>query len=200
MRGRWGDVKLTQWTKIVRKNASRLPISATEVSGKHLKDALCTTHKLRHAAVHRLRISTTKIRSMMTDTVVLAKILKDQRQANSIARLLEALTKGHNIFHWRSSSMEESLAARLAQFSLQKKELDVVEYEAINDATKKYDRNRSTLFCDLETIVDQATNQTLAKSGKETEHHQLTNPNTAAVCTTAESQQRWSRATETNPF
>ena len=180
------EVELTQWTKIFRKNASKLPTAATEESsGKHLKSALCATHKLRHAAVHRLRISTAEIKSMMADAVVLAKILKDQRRANSIARLLEAVTKGSTTFGDRRSDIEKDLATKLASISLQRKELDVAEQKSINDATKKYDQHRHTLVSDLETILDQATNTTQSKSTKERERPHFNEPKTAVVSTTA---------------
>lgn len=125
-------VELNRWPRIFLIYQDEFSVNELEGLGKPLPELLDSITQLRHAAVHRIRLSANSVLQFVVDAGSLAMLLQDDVSINTISRLqresqftIEDLKRNKDLLESRLAETRKQLAARRAE--LERQELDAVE-------------------------------------------------------------------------
>ena len=141
----WNEVEsieLTEWTKIVLAQAKILPAAAMKrPSQQETMNNLLSVSRIRHSAVHRIRLNATELLSMISAAVDFAKALESHSRAQKIVSLRAGLkTSLANITEHRKL-LEPQFSTRMELIALKRAALIAQENSIIKDAIDM-DRNQ----------------------------------------------------------
>lgn len=125
-------VELNRWPRIFLTYKGEFPVDELVNLGKPFPGLLDSITQLRHAAVHRIRLSANSTLQFIVDAESLAKLLHDDVSINVISRLrretqitIEELKRNKDLLESRLAETRKQLAARRAE--LERQELDAVD-------------------------------------------------------------------------
>lgn len=125
-------VELNRWPRIFLTYQDEFSADELKDLGRPFPELLDSITQLRHAAVHRIRLSANSAIQFIIDAESLAKLLQDDVSINTISRLrretqftIEELKRNKDLLESRLAETRRQLAARRAE--LERQELDAVE-------------------------------------------------------------------------
>lgn len=130
-------VELNIWARIL---AARLNIFAqadVDEAGKPLDQLFDSIAQLRHTAVHRLRVSATRLDTFLTDAGSLATLLHDERCKQQVSRLRHDMYLVVEDIKRNKDLLESQLAAKMRQIAAQRMELDRLEHSVTTDMLRE---------------------------------------------------------------
>ena len=167
-------MELTQWTKVFRnlKGKYRLQPSISDKELSDIQGILKDIAQLRHTAVHRLPVTARRITHLLESGVTLVRSLQDNLRAAQLEELLREVGSKISSMELAKNMLEDSTSTTLRDIERRRRELDVLEANAIssmirNDADNKalagqlLETSVQTLFSDLEREVLSGENEDL---------------------------------------
>jgi hypothetical protein len=125
-------VELNRWPRIFLVHQNEFSMDELKNLGKAFPNLLDSITKLRHAAVHRIRLSANSAVQFIVDAESLARLLQDDVSIDAISRLrretqitIEDLKRNKDLLESRLAETRKQLAARRAE--LERQELDAVD-------------------------------------------------------------------------
>ena len=135
-----------------------MSIAATTCeSGVALAEALQATHRLRHAAVHRLPTSVKGIERMLQDALNLALVLKDRERIIKLDYILTDFQATIQDMELHKNDLESRLDEELRDIQDQRKALDRKEKEAKLNMLQQDQENTATISSRFEKSIIQLT-------------------------------------------
>jgi len=125
-------IELNKWTLTVIKRYGKFPDGAFRKSDSGIHQVLLAVNKLRHSAVHRLRISAKGIVLMVDAAVKFADTLSDTIRATQLGELHKELKSKIQSQELNKNYLETKLKNELDEIECQREELAKREREAIS--------------------------------------------------------------------
>ncbi|KAI0377581.1 hypothetical protein F5Y04DRAFT_264163 [Hypomontagnella monticulosa] len=147
------SVELTRWTRVLAKQADKIPEEALNLGGASMTEILFATSKLRHSAVHRIATTARGIQDLVKSAVALACALKDHKRASQLEEMCYELESKIKAMELNKNALESSAAASLEEIQRQREELDKKEKEVIANMTKRDGENRGFVGALIEDSV-----------------------------------------------
>lgn len=165
------SVELNTWSKVLRKYQDKLSADKKSCLGKPFPDVLDSLSQLRYTAVHRLRVSASRIEAFMVDAESLAKMLEDDIRADIISELRRETQTTIGELERNKDLLESSLTETLQKFDAKRAELERLERAAVEDMLKDDKEYQSITGVNLEQAVTSATEKPIASvtTGNETD-------------------------------
>ena len=124
-------LELNKWTLIMIKHLSSIPEEAFKKSKAGVASVLVNVNRLRHSAVHRLRVSAKRIAYMIDTAVQLADMLQDTFKVSQLADLHKELENKIKSQELNKNYLESRLKDELDDIERQRRELDARGQRAI---------------------------------------------------------------------
>ncbi|KAK5092637.1 hypothetical protein LTR70_009168 [Exophiala xenobiotica] len=142
-------VELTNWLPVIRKHANQIPAAAiTLPDGSTLTQTLSATHRLRHAAVHRLPTPARELNKSIQCALALASALQDSKRAAQFDALHAETESKIRAMELHKNALEDTLRLDLESIAARRKELDRQEAACI-DKMLADDRENKALIARL---------------------------------------------------
>ena len=125
-------IELNKWTLTFIKRYGKLPAGAFQKPNSSIQKVLLTVNKLRHSAVHRLRISAKGIVQMVDAAVKFAETLSDSVRASQLEELYQELKGKIKSQELNKNYLETKLKGELDEIERQREELAKREREAVS--------------------------------------------------------------------
>lgn len=125
-------IELNKWTLTIIKRYGKLPAGAFKKPDSNFHHVLLAVNKLRHSAVHRLRISAKGIVQMIDAAVKFAENLSDSVRASQLEELYNELKSKIKSQELNKNYLETKLQDKLNEIKRQREELVEQEREAIS--------------------------------------------------------------------
>ncbi|KAI4187061.1 MAG: hypothetical protein L6R41_003045 [Letrouitia leprolyta] len=151
-------IELNKWTFTMMKRKGKLATGAFEGSDYHIDTTLLAVNKLRHSAVHRLRISAKGILQMIFAATELAQTMSDATRASQLEDLSKELQSMIQSQELNKNYLETKLNNELDEIKRLREELMKREQEAISTMVTEDKQNAqfvgSLLERRLRSILD----------------------------------------------
>ncbi|KAL9002129.1 MAG: hypothetical protein Q9188_004921 [Gyalolechia gomerana] len=151
-------IELNKWTFTMMKRKGKLFAGAFKDSDSHINTTLLAVNRLRHSAVHRLRISAKGILQMIEAAVKFAETLSDVARASQLEELYKELQSMIKSQELNKNYLETKLKDELDEIKRQREELVKREQEAISTIVTEDGENThfvgSLLERRLQSILD----------------------------------------------
>lgn len=142
-------VELTKWSQILKQHSDKIPTDAiTLANGSTLSQLLLATHRLRHAAVHRLPTTAREVNRFVQSAIKLTEALQDSKHAAQLDDLHQEIGSKINAMELSKNALEETLRLELESIASRRKELDEEEANCINKMLVD-DRENKALIANL---------------------------------------------------
>ncbi|KAK5011505.1 hypothetical protein LTR28_001222 [Elasticomyces elasticus] len=138
------SVELKIWSKIFLADQDKFAADKVDELGKPFDQSLDSIAKLRHTAVHRIRVSVNMIEQFTVDSESLARLLQDDTCATTLSRLRRETQLTIDELKRNKDLLESRLAEKLRKIAAQRAELNHLEHAAVEDMLKE-DREYQTL-------------------------------------------------------
>lgn len=116
--------ELTKWTRIISKHSGKLPADAfTLRDGSSLNGVLFSTHKLRHSAVHRLRITARGVNQLIESARSLTEALQDPLRTAQLEELSLDVDSKIKAMELNKNVLEDEFVRQLQEIDEQRKAL-----------------------------------------------------------------------------
>ncbi|KAL8939705.1 MAG: hypothetical protein Q9216_003219 [Gyalolechia sp. 2 TL-2023] len=125
-------IELNKWTFAMMKKHGKLPAGAFKESSSGIHKILFAVNRLRHSAVHRLRISAKGILQIIHDAVRFAETLSDSARASQLEELYKELQSMIKSQELNKNYLETKLKDELDEIKRQREELVEREQKAIS--------------------------------------------------------------------
>lgn len=125
-------IELNRWSFTMIKRYGKRPAGPFKKSDSNIDDVLLAVNKIRHSAVHRLRISAKGILQMVGAGVKFAETLSDSVRASQLEELYKELQSKIKSQELSKNYLETKLKAELDEIERQREELAKREREAIS--------------------------------------------------------------------
>lgn len=143
------EVESTKWLPVVRQHSSKIPADAiTLVDDSTLIQILPATHRLRHAAVHRLPITAREINKFIQCALELTEALQDSRRAAQFDALHQEIESKIKAMELHKNALEDTLRVELELIAAKRRELDQQEAACV-DKMLADDRENKALIAKL---------------------------------------------------
>lgn len=141
--------ELTKWSQILNQYSSKIPSHATSQVGElTLSELLVATHKLRHAAVHRLPTTARQTNKFIFSALQLTQALQDSKRASQFDELHQATESKIKAMELHKNALENTLKLELESIAAKRKELDQQEADCIEKMVME-DRENKVLVANL---------------------------------------------------
>lgn len=124
--------------------------------GKPFPELMSSMAQLRHTAVHRLRVTASRIEQFMVDSESLTKLLKDKQAVETMTRLRRQTHSTVDELKRRKDLIEARIASTREQFAARKVELERLEQAAVADLLKENLQCVSLAGSHLEEALERA--------------------------------------------
>lgn len=125
-------VELTKWLPVIRQHANQIPADAlTLADGSTLTQTLSATHRLRHAAVHRLPTTARELNKSIHCALALASALQDSKRAAQFDALHHEIESKIHAMELHKNALEDTLRLELEAIAARRKELELQEAACI---------------------------------------------------------------------
>lgn len=142
-------VELTKWSQILKQYSSKIPSHATSPVGElTLGQLLAATHRLRHAAVHRLPTTARETNKFILSALQLTQSLQDTKRASQFDELHHEAESKIKAMELHKNALEDTLRLELESIATKRKELDQQEASCIEKMITE-DRENKTLVANL---------------------------------------------------
>ncbi|ETS78279.1 hypothetical protein PFICI_10341 [Pestalotiopsis fici W106-1] len=131
-------IELTVWSHLLRRYAGKIPLEALDIRGdSQLDSTLKAVHKIRHSAVHRLRLTGSDVRDLVIQGAAAATMLRDLQRAAVLQELAAEL--GHKITSMElvKNDAEKTAVAQLQDIARRRAALDREEEAAIAEMLRR---------------------------------------------------------------
>jgi hypothetical protein len=130
-------VELNQWPRIFRCNMDKLSADILLELGKPVAVILESVTQLRHTAVHRVRITVTRVEQFLIDSELLARLLEDDTCVRSLSRLRRETLVTIDEIKRNKDLLESNLTDKMKGIAVQRAELDNLERVAVDDMLRE---------------------------------------------------------------
>lgn len=138
--------ELTQWIKLLLPREEEISASAvSKIPGRSWQEVLLATSKIRHSAVHRLRISAKGIQDMLGDAIMLTIMLRDTIRRSLLEHIGRELTSSIEEVEGRLVNLEKDLTKELDILAKRRAELSRLADAAIHRAIDNDRENRRVI-------------------------------------------------------
>lgn len=134
-------IELNKWTLTMIKRKGKVTTGAFADSDTSINTILLAVNKLRHSAVHRLRISAKGVLQMLDDAVKLAQTLSDSTRASQLEELYKELQSMIKSQELNKNFLETKLNNELAEITRLREELMRREQKAISTMVTEDEEN-----------------------------------------------------------
>ena len=142
-------VELTNWLPVIRQHGNQIPADAiTLVDGSTLTQTLSATHRLRHAAVHRLPTTARELNKSIQCALALADALQDSKRAAQFDALHHEIERKIKAMELHKNALEDTLRLELESIAARRKELEQQEAACIEKMLAD-DRENKVLIAKL---------------------------------------------------
>lgn len=119
---------MTKWTRIISKHSGKLPAHAFTLSdGSSLDFIFLSTTKLRHSAVHRLRMTARGVSQLVESAQNLAEALRDSIRTAQLKELHLDIDSKIKAMELNKNVLEDEFAREIEEIGQQRKDLDEKE-------------------------------------------------------------------------
>ena len=130
-------VELNRWPRVFLSNQYNFSADTILELGKPLVQILDSITQLRHTAVHRVRITVTRVEQFMVDSELLGRLLQDDTCVKMLSRLRRETQVAIEDIKINKDLLESKLAEKMKKIAAQRAELAILERNAINDMLKE---------------------------------------------------------------
>jgi hypothetical protein len=134
-------IELHTWIYVFAKHHKKLPSHAFKTPSPGLPIILLSVAPLRHAAVHRLRISAKGISQMVHNAVAFAEALSDTVRASMLREVAEEIDTKVKNQELHKSYLESRLQKELDEIDQERHELEKREHDAIRTIVAEDEEN-----------------------------------------------------------
>lgn len=121
-------VELTKWTRVLRMHSKTLPAHAFKLNDENSLDMILTsTHKLRHSAVHRLRITAHGVVQLIESARSLTEALQDTERTAQLDELCLDAESKVKAMELNKNVLEDEFAQKLEEIAQKRRDLDKEE-------------------------------------------------------------------------
>ena len=149
------SIELTQWTHKFAKLLNTLPSSAiNRIPGRSVTDILIATNTIRHAAVHRQRVTAAEMLEMLDAAITFAHTLRDTARAKQIKKAKSQLTLSIYQVTWYQRLLARNFKPIFASIAHRRTELDELEASSIEEMVATEKQQRALVGDALERFFD----------------------------------------------
>lgn len=131
------SVELNCWARVLLANQDKFSADAIIELGKPLEEVLDSVTQLLHTAVHRVRVSVTRVEQFMVDSESLARLLHDVSCTRTISRLRRETQLTVGELKRNKDLLESALAETFKKAAAQRAELEQLERIAVEDMLRE---------------------------------------------------------------
>ena len=164
-------IELNVWTLfLVKKLKKRLLTNAfRQKHGVEVSKQLIAVNELRHAAVHRLRISARGMQMMVSHAIEFAETLADPIRASLLKEVLHEIEAKTKALELNKNFLETKLKAELDEIERLRRELDGRERDAMSAVVTEDQENMSFVGSLLSGSTERLLNGTIEKNQEDME-------------------------------
>lgn len=119
---------MTKWTRIISKHSGKLPAHAFTLSdGSSLDFLLFFANKLRHSAVHRLRLIAWGVSQLVESAQNLAEVLQDSLRTAQLKEIHLDIDSEVKAMELNRNVLEDEFARQLEEIAQQRRDLNEKE-------------------------------------------------------------------------
>lgn len=153
-------VELTRWSKVFKQNCNKIPGGAITIVGEaSLSQVLAETHKLRHAAVHRLPTTAREIGKFIIAALHLVQALQDSKRVSQFDELHHKMQNQIKAMELHKNALEDNLKRDLDSIAARRRELDRQEEECIRNMYSADYENKMLIA----SLLDEAVQRLFAQ-------------------------------------
>jgi hypothetical protein len=130
-------VELNRWPKVLLTYQSELYLENLEDSERSLSDLFTSITQLRHAAVHRLRLTANKALQFITDAEQVLKLLQIERPIRIVAMIRQQVQDAIGELERNKDLLESKLADTRKEFAARRAKLQLLERQAVENTIKE---------------------------------------------------------------
>ena len=131
------SVELNLWARVLLSNQDKFSADAINELGKPLAEVINSITQLRHIAVHRVRVSVTRVEQFMIDSESLARLLQDDSCIRTLSRLRRETQLTIGELKRNKDLLESALVETFKKIAAQRADLDQLERIAVEDMLRK---------------------------------------------------------------
>ncbi|KAH7393723.1 hypothetical protein BKA64DRAFT_626071 [Cadophora sp. MPI-SDFR-AT-0126] len=162
------SVELNIWAWVFRCNEDKFDAEKLVELGKPFPELLDSIVQLRHTAVHRVRVSANKLQQFIAEAESLAIILDNNTCARLLSRLRQEAQQVIDDLGRNKDLLESMLKKKLQEIDAQRRELDRVECQLVEDMLREDKEYQTLASANLEQAVAAAT--TIQQKASTSEH------------------------------
>ncbi|PVH69905.1 hypothetical protein DL98DRAFT_438000 [Cadophora sp. DSE1049] len=151
------SVELNIWARVFRCNEDKFDAEKLVELGKPFPELLDSIAQLRHTAVHRVRVSANKLQQFIAEAESLAIILDNNTCARLLSRLRQEAQQVIDDLGRNKDLLESMLKKKLQEIDTQRRELDRLECELVEDMLREDKEYQTIASANLEQAVAAAT-------------------------------------------
>lgn len=130
-------IELNVWARVLATRLGTFFQEDIDEVGKSLDQLLDSIAQLRHTAVHRLRVSTTRLDTFLVDAGSLASLIHDEHCKQQVSRLRHETYLVVEDVKRNKDLLESQLAVKMRRIAAQRAELDRLEQSVVADMLKE---------------------------------------------------------------
>lgn len=143
-------LELNKWTPILLEHESELP---TKLAGKQLAKAVSDVNKLRHAAVHRERITAREVMDLLVAAVSLSEAVGDSVRTAQLGRLLNEVGDQVRTMKHHKTFLENDLRMKMEDLRRRREALDREEKDLVEGVARKDEKHKALIGNALEKAM-----------------------------------------------
>jgi hypothetical protein len=153
----WGcaeAVELNRWPKVLLTYQKECDLNSAQEIGKPLSSLLDSIAQLRHDAVHRARLTSNKLLERLTDAVILAQLIQDDRCSNLISTIRQKTQHAIEELVSDKALLNRKLGEIKTTFAEKRAELDLQEASLLDITVKEHKEPMISVSGSLDLLYD----------------------------------------------
>ncbi|KAJ8610785.1 hypothetical protein MRB53_038336 [Persea americana] len=146
-------VELNDWTKLIRKNKGLLPESKVKGLAKPLRSVLDSVAQIRHTAVHRQRVTTSRIMTFLEDAESLVELVQDSSRLQQITEIRQDAFRATERLVQSKKRTEERLMQIHNDSAAEEMALRRREHLLVHKTMKEHDDSVAHAMMDLQEAI-----------------------------------------------
>ncbi|KAK9772884.1 hypothetical protein SCAR479_10394 [Seiridium cardinale] len=146
-------IELNYWSHLYRKHVEQIPLRALNLKGRKFDSTMAAINRLRHSAVHRIKLTGSDVRDLIKAGVDVALLLRDNQRAALLGEISAELSNKITSMELMKNDAEKTAVAKLKEIQKKREELDREEAAAIASMLKRDAENTATIGTLIEESV-----------------------------------------------
>lgn len=161
------SVELNVWSSVFLSNKKMFSAESLEKLGKPFAKILDSLAQLRHTAVHRIRVTVSRVEQFLLDAESFSRLLEDNNTTDDLVKLRRATKLAVDDMKRNKDLLESRVAETLRNFAAQRAEIKRLEDAAVDDMLREDKAYQASVSANLNQEIDPSQARAANGSGVE---------------------------------